>query len=333
MKKNAFIPKTYRPTVPGSKLENLNVDFESSEYSPTQYTTNYAILISAKDDIVPYYFLKEINTRISIKHLFYEELGTNWDFAFSKGNLKILVENFVINPTAIYHRHPGISKEHPYYHKHVAFFEILDIWKGNLIGQIRDHYHNSSKAYQGITSIKNASKSTQNQIVKYPRSFFLKGDISLLHKKFSGSLVVKSCSNIRSKVVSEEIFKQWDMQNIHHLPTFFQERIDGLDIRVHVCGNTIWSLLVENKNCIDYRYATKGTVRYRHVELSNELNTFAKAVAKYESNQFIGIDLLQRDNNYYCLESNPGPGWSTFNHPSKASFAMCVLQKLLRRKS
>jgi len=39
---------------------------------------------------------------------------------------------------------------------------------------MRDHYHNSSKAYQAITSIKNSSKIDGNQAVKYPRSFFLK---------------------------------------------------------------------------------------------------------------------------------------------------------------
>lgn len=53
----------------------------------------------------------------------------------------------VIEPTSIYHRHPGAYKDHPYYDKHIAFFEVLDIWQGNLIGQKRDHYHNSSKAY------------------------------------------------------------------------------------------------------------------------------------------------------------------------------------------
>ena len=111
--------------------------------------------------------------------MYYDDLGIDWDFSFSDGILKIYVKGLVILTTAIYHRHPGISKEHPHYYKHVALFEVLDIWKGILIGQKRDHYHNFSKAYQGITSIKNAAKAAGNRIVKYPRSFFLKGDFSL----------------------------------------------------------------------------------------------------------------------------------------------------------
>lgn len=111
------------------------------------------------------------------------------------------MQDNVIIPTAIYHRHPGVYKDHPYYDKHIAFFEVLDGWQGNLIGQKRDHYHNASKVYQGITSIHGATKRIGEQIARYPRSFFLKGDFKLLQERFKGSLVVKSCSNIRSKVV------------------------------------------------------------------------------------------------------------------------------------
>lgn len=333
MNKKAFIPKAYRPLVPGSKLENLSCCFNKENFSSSKITTTCIILISAKDDIVPYHFLKEINSREHIRHLYYDDLGIDWDFIFFNGILKIYLKDLIIKPKAIYHRHPGIFKEHHYYFKHLALFEVLDIWKGNLIGQKRDHYHNSSKAYQGITSIKNAAKEAGNQIVKYPHSFFLKGDFGLLKNRYKGSLIVKSCSNIRSKVVSDEIFNKWDLKNINHLPTLFQEKIDGIDIRIHVCGKTIWPLVVENKDCIDYRYASKGSIKYKQVQLPKEINVFCKSVARYENNQLIGVDLMKSGNVYYCLESNPGPGWSTFNHSSKTEFAKKVLGKLSRRKS
>jgi hypothetical protein len=333
MNKKAFIPKTHRPTVPGSKLQNLSFCLNKEDFSSSKTTSTCVLLISARNDIVPYHFLKELNSREYMRHLYYDDLGIDWDFSFSDGILKIHLKELVIMTTAIYHRHPGISKEHPYYYKHVALFEVLDIWKGSLIGQKRDHYHNFSKAYQGITSIKNAAKTAGNQIVKYPRSFFLKGDFRLLKNRYKGSLIVKSCSNIRSKVVSDEIFNQWDLENTSHLPTLFQEKIDGIDIRVHVCGKTIWSLMVENKDCIDYRYASKGTIKYKQVQLPKEINAFCKSVAQYENNQLIGVDLMKSGNVYFCLESNPGPGWSTFNHSSKTEFAKNVLSKLSRRKS
>lgn len=327
--KKAFIPLAYRPRVPGSKLESLNLDADKYSFKKA---SSCVFVIAAKGDIVPYHFLKEVQLKETTSRLYYDELGVAWDFSFSDGILKIHLKDRAVVPTAIYHRHPGVTKEHPYYHKHMALFEILDIWQGNLIGQKRDHYHNSSKAYQGITSISHAAKSIGDQKVKYPRSFFLKGDFGLLKSRFGGSIVVKSCSNIRSKVVSNEVFNQWDLENTRHVPTLFQEKIEGSDIRVHVCGKTIWALKVENKDCIDYRYASKGTIEYRQVRLPKEIRAFCRAIAQYENNRLVGVDLMKSKNFYFCLESNPGPGWSTFNHSSKSEFAKQVLSRLSRRK-
>lgn len=189
--KKAFIPSAYRPCVPGSKLKSLNLDADRLSFKKAPLYCVF--VIGAKDDIVPYHLLKEVELKETTGQLlYYDELGITWDFSFSNGILKIHFKECMIIPSAIYHRHPGVTKEHPYYHKHIALFEVLDIWKGNLIGQKRDHYHNSSKAYQGITSISHAAKLIGNQKVKYPRSFFLKGDFCLLKSRFGSSLVVKS---------------------------------------------------------------------------------------------------------------------------------------------
>lgn len=333
MKKKSFIPSAYRPSVPGSRLENLSLNVDKMKFSCEQVFLSRIFVIAARNDIVPYHFFKEIELEENINHLYYDELGVTWDFSFFDSILKLHFKNCVVIPIAIYHRHPGVNKEHPYYHKHLALFEVLDIWQGNLIGQKRDHYHNSSKAYQGITSISCAAKSIGNQKVKYPRSFFLKGDFGLVKSRSGNSLVVKSCSNIRSKVVSNEVFNQWDLENVKHLPTLFQEKIEGSDIRVHVCDNTVWALRVENKDCIDYRYASKGTIKYQQIQLPKNIKAFCLAISQYEDNRLVGVDLMKLNNTYFCLESNPGPGWSTFNHSSKIEFAKLVLSKLSRRKT
>lgn len=45
---------------------------------------------------------------------------------------------------------------------------------------------------------------------------------------------------MRSKVISDEVFSNWDFNKMNNLPTLFQEKIQGTDIRVHVaemlCG-------------------------------------------------------------------------------------------------
>ena len=330
MAKSSFIPKDFRPFVPGSKLQSLNLlEMGKAKFSK-EASEDCILFLYAKDDIVPGYFLRDVNPNKLIIHLHYDELGILWDFSFSEGSLKIHTCDKVVSPFSIYHRHPGISQNHPYYQKHIAFFEILDIWDGNLLGQKRDHYQNFSKAYQEITSIRNSSLATGGKI-KYPRSFFLKGSYGLLADKSKESLIVKSCSNIRSKVVSEETFSKWDLENLNNLPTFFQEKVIGDDIRVHVCGNSVWPLQVKTKDCIDYRYASKGSVKYQEIKLPASIKAFCKTIAKIESNKFVGVDLMKSGSIYFCLESNPGPGWSTYHHSSKKKFSKNVFKQLLRR--
>lgn len=333
MMKGAFIPKKFRPNVPGSKLQYSSHNLDGIKFSnkdSIKTTEECILLISAKEDIVPDYFLRDINKVGAVVHLYYDELGTLWDFSFSENILKIYLKEKILIPSSIYHRHPGVFLEHPNYQKHTAFFEVLDIWKGNLIGQKRDHYQNFSKGFQGITSIKIASLENKEK-VKYPKSFFLKGDYQVLINRFKQSLIVKSCSNMRSKVVSEDVYSEWNFEKLNYLPTFFQEKIIGNDIRVHVCGNVVWPLQVESKDCVDYRYASKGSVVYSYIELPYHIKNFCKSLAYVERNIFIGVDLMKSNNKYYCLESNPGPGWSTYHHPSKKVFAKKVFKQLLRK--
>ena len=99
---------------------------------------------------------------------------------------------------------------------------------------------------------------------------------------------------------------------------------------MHVCDSVFWTLKVENKDHVDYRYSTRGSVKYEQTKINNEVRKFCKAIAAEEQNCLIGVDFVHSDGNYYCLESNPGPGWSTFNHPSKADFALAVFSTLMR---
>lgn len=328
--KGPFIPIDFRPTVPGSKLQSFNPSIGKTKFS-ARTSENCVLFISAKDDIVPDYFLRDIDHNDSIVHLHYDDLGIVWDFSFSGRTLKVFTTEKVIIPTSIYHRHPGICFDHPHYQKHIAFFEILDIWQGHLLGQKRDHFQNFSKGYQGITSIRTSSL-LHGKKIRYPKSFFVKGDFQLLRNKFKESLIVKSCSNMRSKVVSNEVFSDWDLNKLDYLPTFFQEKIVGVDIRVHVCGNLVWPLQVETKDCVDYRYASKGSVSYKEIQLPPCVKKFCKSLAYIEKNNFIGVDLMKSNDKYYCFESNPGPGWSTYHHSSRKIFAKNVFKRLLRKE-
>ena len=278
---------------------------------------------------MPKEFVRELGQnahRISL--LYYDDLGYFWDFAFYNGELQLFCESSKVKPLTIYHRHPGLKKGHPFYFKHLAFLEALEQWDGKLLGQRQYHFQNSSKAYQMICSMRKAQQVDKEGETSLPYTCFIKGHEKLVEQKLNSSNVVKSCSSYRSKVASRKEFLTWDRKQIKNLPTLFQQQIKGSDLRVHLCDNTFWVLKVKNKTHVDYRYSNRGSVTYEQTEISNGMQKFCQALASEENNSLVGIDFVCLNERYYCLESNPGPGWSTFNHPSKTAFAEAIFAKL-----
>lgn len=326
MNKRPFIPSEYRPFVRGSALYKSQSEESILPSCSAAIVTYFSIvIIAAKNDRLPEIFLKNIGNK-DICRLNYDDLGVLWDYSFYRGILKIFTHDICIIPKALYHRHPGINQDNIYYEKHNTFLEVLDQWNGNFIGERRNNYYNSSKMYQMITSVERAKEGLGKKI-QIPSSFFIKGDLENLRNFFKKPLIVKSCSSRRSKVATQEEFEKWDVRNIKNIPTLFQEQLNGPDIRVHVGGNHIWSLRIDGKDKIDYRYSI-SKVKYRQIHLQKTLHDFCMRISEIENNRLIGIDFIKTNEGYFCLESNPGPAWAMFDHPSKKKFAEIILKEL-----
>lgn len=326
--KRTFIPPEYRPYVPGTRLNQVAI--EHKKKSVLTPPLGNIVIIAAKEDVVPDAFLAEIHEdSSSILHLYYDDLGLDWDFSYYKNHLILVVDGIQVVPKAIYHRHPGLRKNCMYYDKHAAFLESLELWPGKLLGLRYEHFHNSSKMYQAIASLRWArGKQPDANNIKIPRSFFLKGSLDLLKSRFHAPFIVKSCSSWRSRTATESETHGWQLNSLVNLPTLFQEHIDGKDLRIHLCAGSFWSLAVQGKDHVDYRYSSRGSVSYELEESSNDIKNFCSNLAYIERNSLIGIDFLVNQDSYFCLESNPGPGWSTFRHSSKKTFAHSVLKEL-----
>ena len=325
MELRSFIPPSNRPYVPGSRIDDNSIEPDCS--IDNKYPDKAIFIISVKDDIVAEAFWDDFNnTNLPICRIFFDNLGYTWDFSYYNGNLSFVINGHIINPMAIYHRHPGCSVDQQFYHKHMSFFEVIDLWDGIMIGQKRDNFHNSSKMYQMAKSLRLAQEKAQcKEVVKMPRSFFVKGRLGELYKKIDGQFIVKSCSGVRSRVADEKEYSKWDLENLNNLPTLFQEKIDGQDVRIHICKTYKWALLITQKDNLDYRYSSKGTIRYKKIRLNRKLSAFCDAVSSIEQNSFVGIDFIKTVDGYYCLESNPSPGWSTFKHKSRMNFSEKVM--------
>jgi hypothetical protein len=315
--KRTFIPLNFRPSVKGEKLEEQAVEKSITYNLHEENKTQAIVCLNVKDDQSQSRILQKIKD-IPLIFLSYDELGYSWNYSFYKGNLIFYLNDTQILPVGIYCRPYLPDASHPKFYLFNNFMRALDAWPGKFIGPRFGHFQNSSKAYQLTTTIKQAIKHLQEDTITFPESYFVKGieKYSYLLKSHP-SLIVKSCSGIRSKVSTGEYFREWDAKPINSLPTFFQKACFGPDIRIHCFGNHFWSVIVKEKEgSIDYRYASKRG-QFEKFSANDILKKFCKQCSEIEETPLSGLDFIQVGQKYICLESNPSPGWAGFHRFSK----------------
>jgi glutathione synthase/RimK-type ligase-like ATP-grasp enzyme len=139
-----------------------------------------------------------------------------------------------------------------------------------------------------------------------------------------GSVVYKSMSSVRS-VVRE--LKASALDAIDRLgPVFFQQRINGQNIRVHVIGERTVACRIRATG-VDYRYAPASI---EPMALGEDVASRCVALTAQLGLRLSGIDLIWDGNDYYCLEVNPNPAFSCFEEPPDNSIAQAVAELLMQ---
>jgi hypothetical protein len=142
-------------------------------------------------------------------------------------------------------------------------------------------------------------------------------------------LIVKSLSGVRSDVLDNKEFDQWDKARLNDLPTLFQEVVSGEDIRIHklydaLCGKRIPKTITKN-----YRYHTRKSAILDYTP-KGEIAAFCHAVSQIENNPLLGIDLMETPTgDIICFEANPGPGWSAY-HENEADEGKSFLHAFMQ---
>lgn len=309
--KKTFIPRSHRPRVIGGEI--------SPKKNPTAFTfTNTEsiqkkiVCICVEEDAHAATTLKK-QSKEDVLILYLDELGSTWHFSFFEGIVTFYTQENTIQPLGIYHR-LGYPKGDNF-DKQLLINLCEAVHQSNcpFVGTHHENFFNISKIFQLNKSIHPSLLETKVEGLSTPTSYFIKGDPSFLNKiKHDHSkIIVKSCSSTRSKVVDQTVFLKWTKRNIHSIPTLFQEKAEGEDLRIHVLGDNVFGIKMLNKDAVDYRYSKKKLL-FESIPISSELSDFCKKVVGKEKLFLGGIDFVSSSKGTVCLECNPAPGWSWY---------------------
>jgi hypothetical protein len=127
------------------------------------------------------------------------------------------------------------------------------------------------------------------------------------------SFISKGCSSIRTKVidVGPELFADLDL--LEFVPSQFQKKINGPDVRVHIIGKEAVAIRIVSQNT-DYRYDTSEN-EYSLIEVPSHILKLCIKYCKQEKLIFAGIDFKidSTDKKWYALDVNPMPGYDFYD--------------------
>jgi len=323
--KKTFIKADHRPDLASSHIDNshiteLPLSNDASYENIRTDTSINTICFGPRNDKVLMnieHLMKE-DQRLLI--LYYEDMFKRWTFTCRSGDVNFIVrksnrESAMLKPTCIYIR-GAITKSNDVMSQQLAHFhQLLMLWPYKLICGPNVAYNNESKLFQLNSSLKKASHSLES--ISIGKSYVVKGVNQYLNLPKDKSFIVKSLSAVRSKVVDDRTYKNWSFKSLDHLPTLFQEKAEGLDIRVHILYGKTFAKMSTHKSNTDYRYQDKFELC--DVEPSEDLKTFCKLVAQDEHNEFMGLDFIKTEHGFQVLEANPCPGWSAYHPFNSAS--------------
>jgi ribosomal protein S6-L-glutamate ligase RimK-like protein len=143
-----------------------------------------------------------------------------------------------------------------------------------------------------------------------------------------GTVIYKSMSAIRSRVARlrpEHVERLGDLASC---PTQFQQRVSGIDHRVHVVGEEVFAseVLCEAD---DYRYPDHYPVKVRACCLPKEIEQQVRRLTATLQLQVAGVDLRRTPaGEWFCFEVNPSPAFSYYEEATGQPIASAIARLL-----
>lgn len=141
-------------------------------------------------------------------------------------------------------------------------------------------------------------------------------------------VVYKSVSGVRSIVASLRPEGLGRLTLVQNCPTQFQRRVPGVDHRVHVIGDEVFTTRIESP-AIDYRYAGRSghaAPQMSVVQLPEAVETRCRALARALELPVCGIDLrLTPEEQWCCFEVNPSPAFTFYEQRAQMAEKLAAL--------
>jgi hypothetical protein len=221
----------------------------------------------------------------------------------------------------------GLPPDHATRLRADRLHETLAVWceitPGRVVNRLSAQASNASKPYQARL-IADFFAVPETLVTNDP-------DEVLAFQEVHERVIYKSISGARSIV--RELAGD-DLRRLDRLavcPVQFQERIDGLDVRVHTLSDGgVFATAIESGSA-DWRYAhhEQGEARMSPFALDDATAGRCLKLAADLGLDFAGIDLrITPDGETYCFEVNPSPAYSAFEEATGQPISLALARYL-----
>ena len=324
--KETFISERYRPEVRGSFI-----DIDHDTYIPLPYDASpmlapldvNAICFGPRKDNVLIHLEHLVCEDDGVLFLYYEDLFKRWSYFCCSGELSIVYQydsqrTVMLRAKFAYIRGCMVTPESKHWLLLGDFYNAMSLWQGRFLCNPLAQLSNESKLFQLRNSLLSASKkasfASEDASIRIGKSYVIKGLRNLNRLESAKAYVVKSLSGVRSIAVDASDYATWNLDALNHGPVLFQEKVSGVDVRVHALNGALYVKQSSTKAAVDYRYDPHFYTLSDMKDFNDTFAQFCMDVCWLEHNNLMGIDFIKSKDTYTVLEANPCPGWSAY-HP------------------
>jgi glutathione synthase/RimK-type ligase-like ATP-grasp enzyme len=203
-----------------------------------------------------------------------------------------------------------------------ALSPVLDRLPGRVVNRPRAAASNASKPLQAMLLAEAGFGVPETIVTNVP------DQVVAFYQRHGGNLIYKSISHLRSIVQRMNDDDLGRLDTLQACPAQFQERVEGVDVRVHVVDEQVFASQIQTEKA-DYRYDKQ--VDIRAVDLEPWLAAACVGLAQKLGLVLAGIDLrITPDGRPYCFEANPSPVFSWYEDRTGQPIAAALAGLLAR---